>query len=137
MHKQKNVLALPHSWEADMTEPTAAEALDEARADITYARIAASGGDNNQRSHYAQSAIDAAAVTLLDPSASARQVVAARFYLAEGLALDGRRNECGADTIHTDEEAQGLCEEDQRWLDDYLANRQSAHCPSCDYSLGR
>lgn len=106
-----------------MTEFNAADALDEARTDITHARIAASDGDENRRGQYARWAIDAAATTLLDPSATARQVVAARFFLAEGLALDGRANACGADKIHTDDEARGLCKEDQCWLDEYLANR--------------
>lgn len=106
-----------------MTELTAADALDEARADIAHARIAASDGDEDRRGQYARSAIDAATTTLLDPSATARQVVAARFFLSEGLTLDGRANACGADKVHTDDEARGLCKEDQRWLDEYLANR--------------
>ena len=118
-----------------MSEPTPAEALDEARANITYARIAANDGDKYQCRQYAQSAIDAAATTLLDPAATARQVVAARSFLAEGLALDGRANACGADTIHTNEEAHCLCEEDQRWLDEYLASRPTAQSSSYDYSL--
>ena len=119
-----------------MTEPTAADALDEAREDITYARIAAGDGDEDRRGQYARSAIDAAATTLLDPTATARQVVAARFFLAEGLALDGRAKTCGADKIQTDEEARGLAEEDQHWLDEYLANRPAAQTRSYDYSLG-
>lgn len=119
-----------------MTDPTPADALDDARADIISARIAAKSGDGDRREHWARAAIDAAATTLVDPSASARQVVAARFFLAEGLALDGRANTCGADTIHTEDEARGLCEDDQRWLDDYLANRPAAESLSHDYSLG-
>lgn len=118
-----------------MTDPTAADALDEARADITYARLAARHGDQDRRGQYARRAIDAAATTLLDPAATDRQVVAARFFLAEGLAQDGRTNACGADTIHTDEEARGLSEEDQRWLDEYLAHRLAAQTQSHTYSL--
>jgi hypothetical protein len=119
-----------------ITPTTADEALDEARADITNARIAAGDGDEYRRGQHARSGIDAAATTLMDPTATARQVVAARFFLAEGLALDGRANACGADKIHTADEARGLSEEDQNWLDDYLANRSAAQSPSYDYSLG-
>jgi hypothetical protein len=120
-----------------MHEPTATEALEEARADITYARIAASAHDDARRSNYAESAIDAAATTLLDPTATARQVVAARFFLAEGLTLDGRHNECGADTIHTSDEARELDEDDRAWLDSYLANRPVRQAVNSDYTLGR
>jgi hypothetical protein len=96
-----------------MTQPTAADALDEARVEINWARSAAADGDEYRRAQYARSAIDSAATTLLDPTATNRQVVAARFYLNEGLALDGRPNTCGADQIHTDEEAAALSEGDQ------------------------
>jgi hypothetical protein len=114
-------------------EPTATEALDEARADIAHWRIAASAHDEAQRMRFAE-----AATTLLDPTASVREVVAARFYLAEGRALDGRRNGCGADTIHTSEEAHVLLDDaDRRWLDNYLANRTLSHAVGSDYSLGR
>lgn len=119
-----------------MADPNPTDALDDARSDIISARLAAVAGDAERREHWARAAIDAAATTLVDPTASARQVVAARFFLAEGLALDGRANACGADTIHTEEEARGLCEEDQRWLDDYLANRRATASASHDYSLG-
>lgn len=119
-----------------MTEPTPADALDDARTDILQARMAARGGDEELREHYAQAAVDAAATTLIDPTSSARQVVAARFFLAEGLALEGRANACGADSIHTDEEARGLSDDDQRWLDEYLANRAATQTHSYDYSLG-
>lgn len=49
------------------TEPTAREALDEARDDITFARQAALSGDDSRRAQYAMAAIDSAATTLLDP----------------------------------------------------------------------
>lgn len=61
------------------TEPTAREALDEARRDILAAQEAAQHGDRHRRTQYARSAIDSAATTLLDPSASEPEVVAARF----------------------------------------------------------
>ncbi|WP_204809375.1 hypothetical protein [Mycobacterium riyadhense] len=113
-----------------MIDPTPAEALDDARSDIISARIAAHDGNEDRRSYWACAAIDAAATILVDPTASARQVVAARSFLAEGLALDGRANTCGAETIDTDEEARALGDADQRWLDDYLANRPAAQSAS-------
>lgn len=119
-----------------MTEPTAAEALDEARADISYARTAAATGDQHRRGEYARSAIDCAATTLLDPTATDRQVVAARYFLSEGLTLDGRANSCGSDLIRTHDEASGLSEDDQHWIDEYLANRPAGQSSSADYSLG-
>ncbi|WP_204080052.1 hypothetical protein [Mycobacterium riyadhense] len=91
-----------------MIDPTPAEALDDARSDIISARLAAHDGNEDRRSYWACAAIDAAATILVDPTASARQVVAARSFLAEGLALDGRANTCGAETIDTDEEARAL-----------------------------
>jgi hypothetical protein len=106
------------------TEPTAREALDDARRDITAAHEAAQQGDQHRRTQYARAAIDSAATTLLDPSASEPEVVAARFFLNEGLALDGRANTCGADSIHTDEEVSALSAEQQAWLRDYLRTQQ-------------
>lgn len=120
-----------------MADPTPTAALDDARSDIISARLAAKAGDVVRREHWARAAIDAAATTLVDPTATARQVVAARFFLAEGLALDGRANTCGADSIHTDDETRCLCEDDQRWLDDYLASNHPAARSASDYSLGR
>ncbi|QIV79921.1 hypothetical protein [Mycolicibacterium frederiksbergense] len=102
------------------TDPTARDALDEARREIIAAREAAEHGDEHRRTQYARSAIDSAATTLLDPSASKPEVVAARFFLQEGLALDGRANSCGADSIHTDEEVSALSEDQQTWLRNYL-----------------
>ncbi|WP_088295400.1 hypothetical protein [Mycobacterium avium] len=121
------------------TEPTAREALDEARRDIAAAREAARSGDEHRRAQYARSAIDSAATALLDPSASDPEVVAARFFLNEGLALDGRANTCGADAIHTDEEVSALSADQQAWLRDYLQTqreREPVHAGN-DVSIGR
>lgn len=121
------------------TEPTAREALDDARRDITAARDAARRGDEHRRTQYARSAIDCAATTLLDPSASDSEVVAARFFLNEGLTLDGRANTCGADAIHTDEEISALSADQQAWLRDYLQTqreREPVHAGH-DASIGR
>lgn len=119
-------------------EPTAREALDEARFDITSARVARREGDALRQGQYARAAIDSAATTLLDPAATRREVVAARFFLRSGLALDGRANTCGDDSIHTDEEASGLSPEDQAWLQTYLQSRSHQDQRSRDYddSLG-
>jgi hypothetical protein len=106
------------------TDPTARDALDEARSEILAAREAAEHGDHRRRTQYARSAIDSAATTLLDPSASEPEVVAARFFLHEGLALDGRPNSCGADSIHTDEEVSALSADQQAWLRGYLQTQR-------------
>ena len=122
------------------TDPTARAALDEARQEILAAREAAERGDRHRRTQYARSAIDSAATTLLDPSASQPEVVAARFFLHEGLALDGRANSCGADSIHTDEEVSALAPDQQAWLRDYLQtqrDRQPVDAGRHDAGLGR
>lgn len=106
------------------TEPTAREALDEARDDITFARRAALTGDDARRAQYAMAAIDSAATTLLDPTATPPEVVAARFFLHEGLALDGRAGACGADSIHTEDEASALDADAQAWLQNYLSTQR-------------
>lgn len=106
------------------TEPTAREALDEARDDITFARQAALSGDDTRRAQYAIAAIDSAATTLLDPAATPPEVVAARFFLHEGLALDGRAGACGADSIHTEDEASALDADAQAWLQNYLSTQR-------------
>lgn len=103
------------------TDPTAREALDTARDVITVARQAALAGDDTLRARYAMAAIDSAATALLDPAASPPEVVAARFFLREGLALDGRAGTCGADSIHTEEESSVLDADAQAWLQSYLA----------------
>lgn len=119
-------------------EPTAREALDEARFDITSAQQALCDGDDQRQAQYARAAIDSAATTLLDPSATHREVVAARFFLSTGLALDGRANTCGADSIHTDDEASGLTPADQLWLQNYLRTRghQSRPALAVDDGIG-
>jgi len=124
--------------EPTTTTTTAREALDEARLDIAAAQDALRDGDDLRRAQYAQAAIDSAATTLLDPAAIRREVVAARFFLSAGLALDGRANTCGADSIHTDEEASGLSPEDQAWLRNYLQTREqrTLHALSADNSIG-
>lgn len=120
------------------TTTTAREALDEARFDITSAQRALQDGDGLRQTQYARAAIDSAATTLLDPAATRREVVAARFFLSAGLALDGRANTCGADSIHTDEEASGLSPDDQAWLQNYLRTRgrQTRLSLSVDDSMG-
>lgn len=118
------------------TEPTAREALDEARRDITAAHEAAQLGDQHRRTQCARAAIDSAATTLLDPSASEPEVVAARFFLNEGLALDGRANTCGADSIHTDEEVSALSAEQQAWLRDYLQTQRDREPVSAGHDAG-
>lgn len=104
-------------------DPTPQEALDEARDDIDNARHAAASGDHHRRSQYARSAIDAAATTLLDPTCENKEVVAARYFLREALALDGQANACGSDSIDTPHEASTLSDADRQWLEDYLASR--------------
>lgn len=121
------------------TDPTARDALDEARSEILAAREAAEHGDHHRRAQYARSAIDSAATTLLDPSASEPEVVAARFFLHEGLALDGRPNSCGADSIHTDEEVSALSADQQAWLRGYLQSQREREPVRAghDVDLGR
>jgi hypothetical protein len=66
-------------------------------------------------------------------------VVAARFFLNEGLTLDGRANSCGADSIHTDEEVSALSADQQAWLRDYLQTqreREPVHAGH-DAGIGR
>ncbi|MCT7367322.1 hypothetical protein [Mycolicibacterium llatzerense] len=120
------------------TTTTARDALDDARFDITSAQAALRAGDDLRQAQYARAAIDSAATTLLDPAATRREVVAARFFLGAGLALDGRANTCGADSIHTDEEASGLSPDDQAWLRTYLQTREqrTLHALSADDSMG-
>lgn len=118
------------------TEPTAREALDEARRDITAAQEADQHGDQHRRTQYARAVIDSAATTLLDPSASEPEVVAARFFLHEGLALDGRANTCGADSIHTDEEVSALSADQQAWLRDYLQSQRDREPVSAGHDAG-
>jgi hypothetical protein len=45
--------------------------------------------------------IDPAAAILADPRATPPEVVAAHSFLREALALDGRLNTCGAESIDT------------------------------------
>jgi hypothetical protein len=104
-------------------DPTAAEALALARDDINRARDARSRADAHRQTHYARSTIDLSATILLDPTATAREIVAAHSFLIEALALDGRPNTCGAELVNTEEEAAALCDEDRQWLNDFLANR--------------
>ncbi len=120
-----------------MTDPTPAEALDEARTDIRSAWDADDAGDAHRRHQYARSAIDSAAETLLDPGASDREVVAARYLLREGLSLDGQANSCGADSIDTDREANELSVEDRQWLQTYLGKRRPTAEHRHDMSVGR
>jgi hypothetical protein len=102
-------------------EPTASEALAQARDDINEAREAFIRADGHRRAQCARSAIDSAATTLLDPAATPREVVAAHSFLREALALDGRPNTCGAESIDTVREASTLPPQDQKWLQNYLA----------------
>jgi hypothetical protein len=97
-------------------EPTASEALAQAREDINEAREAFMRGDGHRQAQCARSAIDCAATILVDPHTTPREVVAAHSFLREALALDGRPNTCGAESIDTVREASTLPPEDQRWL---------------------
>lgn len=96
-------------------------ALDEARADLLEARRAADAHDVDRQNTCAQSAIDHATTTLIAPEATPRQVVAAHFVVAEGLALEGRRGQGGTDRIDTEAETAALRAEDRQWLENYLA----------------
>ena len=94
-------------------EPTASEALAQARDDINEAREALMRADGHRQAQCASSAIDSAATILVDPAATPREVVAARSFLREALALDGRPNSCGAESIDTVREASTLPPEDR------------------------
>ena len=105
-------------------EPTASEALAQARDDINEAREAFMRADGHRQAQCARSAIDSAATMLVDPGATPREVVAAHSFLREALALDGRPNTCGAESVDTVREASTLPPEDQKWLQNYLASRR-------------
>jgi hypothetical protein len=105
-------------------EPTASEALAQARDDINEAREAFMRADGHRQAQCARSAIDSAATMLVDPGATPREVVAAPSFLREALALDGRPNTCGAESVDTVREASTLPPEDQKWLQNYLASRR-------------
>jgi hypothetical protein len=97
-------------------EPAASEALAQARDDINEAREAFMRADAHRQAQCARSAIDSAAIILVDPRATPREVVAAHSFLREALALDGRPNTRGAESIDTVREASTLPPEDQKWL---------------------
>jgi hypothetical protein len=105
-------------------EPTASEALAQARDDINEAREAFMRADAHRQAQCARSAIDSAATMLVDPRATPREVVAAHSFLREALALDGRPNTCGAESIDTVREASTLPPEDQQWLQIYLVSQR-------------
>ena len=63
-------------------------------------------------------------------------VVAARFFLQEGLALDGRPNSCGADSIHTDEEVSALSLDQQTWLRNYLQTQRDRQPVQAGHDAG-
>jgi hypothetical protein len=118
-------------------EPTASEALAQARDDIIEAREAFMRADGHRRAQCARSAIDSAATVLVDPAATPREVVAAHSFLREALALDGRPNTCGAECIDTVREASTLPPGDQKWLQNYLASRRpTAQQSSATADLG-
>ena len=104
-------------------EPTGSEALAQARVDINEARAASKRADRHRQAQCARSAIDSATTILVDPDATPREVVAAHSFLREALALDGRPDTCGAESIDTVREASTLPPEDQKWLQNYLASR--------------
>lgn len=101
-------------------EHTASEALEHAWDQLKEAREALARADGHRQSECARMAIDAAATVLSDPAAARREVVVARYFLREALALDGRPNTCGVESIDTIDEASSLSPEDQRWLSNYL-----------------
>jgi len=118
-------------------EPTASEALAQARDDINEAREAFMRADGHRQAQCARSAIDSAATILVDPGATPREVVAAHSFLGEALALDGRPNTCGVESIDTVREASTLPPEDQKWLQNYLASRRpTAQQSSATADLG-
>ena len=139
MFQQSNSLGrlrkIPHTYRlpnrrevgGEMTrenEPTASEALAHARDDINEAREAFMRSDGHRQAQYARSAINSATTILVDPGATPREVFAAHSFLREALALDGRPNTCGAESIDTVREASTLPPEDQTWLQNYLASRR-------------
>jgi len=105
-------------------EPTASEALAHARDAINEAREALMRADGHRQAQYARSAIDSATTILVHPGATPREVIAAHSFLREALALDGRPNTCGAESIDTVREASTLPPEDQKWLQNYLESRR-------------
>jgi hypothetical protein len=111
---------MPSTMTMTIKEPTASEALAQARDDINAAREAFMRADGHRQAQCARSAIDSAATILVDPAATPREVVAAHSFLREALALDGRPNTCGAESIDTVREASTLPPEDQKWLQNYL-----------------
>ena len=110
--------------------------LDDARRDVISARGAAVDADDHRRVQYARSAVDAAAEVVLDPTASRREVAAARRVLDEGLALDDRVDRRTSDRRGIDEASTGLSEAERRWIDDYLATRPTEQSGP-DRCLGR
>jgi hypothetical protein len=101
-------------------EPTAEHALVQARYQLNAARMAAACGDIRRQNECAQSAIDSATTTLVDPAATEREVVTAHFVLSEALAIVGRGNTCGTEFIDVEREAAALDGEDRLWLQNYL-----------------
>jgi hypothetical protein len=108
------------------SEPAASDALAQARDDINEAREAFLRGDGDRQAQCARSAIDSAATILVDPGASRREVVAAHSFIREALALDGRSNTCGAQSIDVAQEASTLPPEDRKWLQNYLIPAEAA-----------
>ena len=73
------------------TEPTAREALDEARRDILAAQEAAQHGDRHRRTQYARSAIDSAATTASSARMGDLSQLSGRRTLAESCFRRGVR----------------------------------------------
>jgi len=123
-------LVVPRGPLKSVVEPTAAEALARARDDINEAREALMRAEGSRQAQCARSVIASATTILVDPGATRREVAAAHSFLREALALDGRPNTCGADSIDTLGEASALSAEDQKWLQNYLASRRPTmpHC---------
>ena len=131
--RRGSLVVPPGLLETAAKEPTAAEALTQARDDINEAREAHMRADGHRQSQCARSVIASATTILVDPGATRREVVAAHSFLSEALALDGRPNTCGAENIDTLGEASALSPDDQKWLENYLAGRR----PSMQQSMLR
>lgn len=104
----------------DSDDLTASEALQQARDDINAARAASISADARRQAECVRLAIDAATTTLLNPSATRREVVAAHSFLHEALELGGQSDAFDLDPIDTASEASMLSPDDQKWLGGYL-----------------
>lgn len=85
--------------------------IGEARADLAAARAAGESGDDHRRRQYAQSAVDSASSTVLDPGADKEDVAAARQVLSQAITVRD----------------QSLDEAERQWHQRYLDTRKAGH----------